>query len=69
MRLCTDGEIADAGVVEFEIIHNAFNFIIPEKWDLDIYGRQINIGIKNSRISGCQNNNTFEVVQNDSIIN
>ena len=31
MRLCTDGEIADAGVVEFEIIHNAFNFIIPEK--------------------------------------
>lgn len=31
MRLCTDGEITDASVVEFEIIHNAFNFLIPSK--------------------------------------
>ena len=29
MRLCVDGEIIDAGKTEFEVIHNAFNFIIP----------------------------------------
>ena len=30
MRLCVDGEIIDAGETEFEICHNAFNFILPE---------------------------------------
>ena len=30
MRLCIDGEIATAGKTEFEIIHNAFNFVIPQ---------------------------------------
>ncbi len=29
MRLCTDGEISDAGRTEFEIVHNAFSFVIP----------------------------------------
>ncbi len=29
MRLCIDGEITTAGKTEFEIIHNAFNFVIP----------------------------------------
>lgn len=28
-RLCNDGEIIDAGKTEFEIIHNAFNFVMP----------------------------------------
>ena len=41
IRLCADGEITDAGKIEFEIIHNAFNFVIPtEKVAVkgDIYG-------------------------------
>lgn len=29
MRLCTDGEISDAGRTEFEIVHDAFNFVVP----------------------------------------
>ena len=29
MRLCIDGEIIDAGQTRFEIVHNAFNFILP----------------------------------------
>lgn len=29
MRLCNDGEISDAGTTEFEIIHNAINFVVP----------------------------------------
>lgn len=29
MRLCVDGEISDAGRTEFEVIHNAFNFVLP----------------------------------------
>ncbi len=29
IRLCTDGEISDAGTTEFEIVPNAFNFVIP----------------------------------------
>lgn len=29
MRLCIDGEIIDAGTTEFTIVHNAFNFVIP----------------------------------------
>ena len=29
MRLCIDGEITNAGVTEFEIVHNAFNFVVP----------------------------------------
>ncbi len=28
-RLCVDGEILDGGVTEFDIIPNAFNFVIP----------------------------------------
>ena len=33
MRICVDGEIIDAGDTEFEICHNAFNFVVPEKQD------------------------------------
>lgn len=29
IRICNDGEIRDAGKTEFEIIHNAFNFVVP----------------------------------------
>jgi len=29
MRLCVDGEIEDAGRTEFEIIPNAFDFVVP----------------------------------------
>lgn len=31
MRLCVDGEIIDAGETVFEICHNAFSFVLPEK--------------------------------------
>jgi len=31
MRLCADGEISDAGVTEFEILHNAVSFVVPSK--------------------------------------
>ena len=31
MRLCTDGEITTAGVTEFEILHDALNFVVPKK--------------------------------------
>lgn len=31
MRLCTDGEIMSAGETEFEILHDAFSFVIPKK--------------------------------------
>lgn len=30
MRLCTDGEIVDAERVEMEVLHDAFNFLIPQ---------------------------------------
>ncbi len=29
VRLCIDGEISDAGKIEFEIVHDAFNFVLP----------------------------------------
>ena len=29
IRICNDGEICDAGEIEFEIVHNAFNFVVP----------------------------------------
>lgn len=29
MRLCTDGEIVDAGTVHMEIVHDAFNLVVP----------------------------------------
>ena len=29
-KFCNDGEIEKAGKTEFEIIHNAFNFVIPK---------------------------------------
>lgn len=29
-KICPDGEIRDAGVTEFEIVHNAFNFVIAK---------------------------------------
>jgi YegS/Rv2252/BmrU family lipid kinase len=32
MRICVDGEIIDAGETEFEICHNAFNFVLPQKY-------------------------------------
>jgi hypothetical protein len=31
MRLCTDGEITSAGVTEFELLHDAFSFVIPKE--------------------------------------
>ena len=31
IRLCVDGEIIDAGKTDFEIVHNAFNFVLPTK--------------------------------------
>lgn len=31
MRICIDGEIIDAGKTQFEIVHNAFKFVVPEK--------------------------------------
>lgn len=31
MRLCADGEIISAGVTEFEILHDALNFVVPVK--------------------------------------
>lgn len=34
MKICIDGEIEDAGKTEFQIIHNAFNFVIPEKYSI-----------------------------------
>jgi len=30
-RICADGEVQDAKVTEFEIVHEAFNFVIPKK--------------------------------------
>ncbi len=30
MRLCTDGEIVDAGRVEMEVMHDAFSFLVPQ---------------------------------------
>ncbi len=30
MRLCIDGEICDAGITEFEVVRDAFNFVLPE---------------------------------------
>ena len=29
MRLCTDGEIVDAGEIEFEMVPAAFNLLVP----------------------------------------
>ncbi|MBR2404053.1 MAG: YegS/Rv2252/BmrU family lipid kinase [Clostridia bacterium] len=29
IRLCIDGEIIDAGKTEFEVVHDAFNFVVP----------------------------------------
>lgn len=29
MRLCTDGEIVDAGAIEFEVVPGAFNLLLP----------------------------------------
>ena len=31
MRLCTDGEITSAGVTEFELLHDAFSFVVPKE--------------------------------------
>lgn len=30
MKLCTDGEISLVGKTEFEVVHNAFNFVVPD---------------------------------------
>ena len=29
MRLCTDGEIVDAGRIEFEVVPRAFRLLLP----------------------------------------
>ena len=29
MRLCTDGEIVDAGAIDFEVVPEAFNLLVP----------------------------------------
>ena len=31
IRMCVDGEIIDAGKTQFEIVHNAFNFVVPAR--------------------------------------
>ncbi|MBR5587146.1 MAG: diacylglycerol kinase family lipid kinase [Clostridia bacterium] len=31
IRICVDGEIIDAGKTEFEIVHNAIDFVVPAK--------------------------------------
>ncbi len=31
MRLCVDGEIEDAGITEFEILHHAIRFVVPNE--------------------------------------
>ena len=31
IRICVDGEIISAGKTHFEIVHNAFNFVIPKR--------------------------------------
>jgi len=31
MKICIDGEIDDAGKTEFSVVHNAFNFVLPQK--------------------------------------
>ena len=33
MRICTDGEIISAGETTFEILHDAFSFVIPKNSD------------------------------------
>ena len=30
-KLASDGEITDSEVLELEIVHNAFNFVVPAK--------------------------------------
>lgn len=30
MRLCVDGEITDADETTFEVVHNAFTFVLPK---------------------------------------
>lgn len=34
MRICIDGEIIDAEKTQFEIVHNAFNFVLPYKREI-----------------------------------
>lgn len=34
MRLCIDGEIISAGITEFEILRDAFNFVVPHSHDV-----------------------------------
>ena len=34
-KICTDGEITDAGVTEFEIVPEAINFIFPSGIDYE----------------------------------
>ena len=36
MRLCIDGEITDAGKTEFEIVHDAFDFVVPKVKEEDV---------------------------------
>ncbi len=38
MRLCVDGEIINASKTEFEIVHNAFNFVVPKVQELSKKG-------------------------------
>lgn len=34
MKICIDGEITDAGKTEFQIMHDAFNFVVPGKYSI-----------------------------------
>jgi diacylglycerol kinase family enzyme len=36
LRLCIDGEITDAGKIEFEIVHDAFDFVVPKVKEEDV---------------------------------
>ena len=35
MRICVDGEILSAGDTTFEILHDAFNFVVPGQMAVD----------------------------------
>ncbi len=55
MRLCVDGEIIDAGETEFEICHNAFRFVLPQKEKVYQYAKWNFVLLHNASIVGVMN--------------
>lgn len=39
MRICVDGEIADATKIEFEVVNSAFSFVVPDKKTSKVYAK------------------------------